>query len=295
MKNRQIIFAITLTIIGISSYNCSSKNNNINKLENGIELKESSDGEFLQSMPEKFIGVWKGDCDMAAGKIEINKGNSISMEINSGQIYITAKAKMSAQSPNILELYLDGPGDCGPAGAGMEWADFSRTKPICTLDFSISGSPKMNWFGFFNEKTKEVEWKDGPDWISDSFNGLFKKCISINYQSDIQGDMGQITFSQENAMGDNVTIFYFKKDTKKGKIVINDTEYIINNFSYVEKGENHSFRLTGDKVKIESSLFEDSGEGEDCLYGSCKEVTIILDGISSTINDIIVQDCPLSE
>jgi len=294
MKNQQIIFAISLFIICLLSYKCFSNNNN-SKSENGIELKENSDGKFLQLIPEKFIGVWKGDCDMSAGKIEINKGNSISMEINSGQVYITAKAKISDQSSDILELYLDMPGDCGPGGAGMAWADFSRTKPICSLDFSTVGSPKINWVGFFNEKTKEVEWKDGPDWVSDSFNGLFKKCVSINSQFDIQGDMGQITFSQENANGENVTIFYFKKDIKKGKIVINDIEYIINNFSYVEKGENHSFRLTGDKVKIESSLFEDSGEGEDCLFGSVKNVTITIDGIATTINEITVQDCPLSE
>lgn len=295
MKKRQIIFAITLSIISLSNYNCSSKTNN-NKSENSIELNQNSDDAFLQSIPEKFIGVWKGDCDMSAGKIEINKGNSISMEINSGQVYITAKAKISDQSSDILELYIDMPGDCGPGGAGMAWDDFSRIKPICTLDFSTTDSPKMDWLGFFNEKTKKVEWKDGPDWVSDDFNGIFKKCLSINAQSDIQGDMGQITFSQENAMGEFVTIFYFEKETKKGKIVINDTEYIIGNFSYIEKiGDNYGFRLTGDEVKIETSLFQDSDEGEDCRLGSVKNVTITIDGITTTINDITVQDCPLSE
>lgn len=295
MKKIQVILAIALFFITLSSYSCSNKNSN-NKSANGTVLKEISNGEFLPSIPDKFIGVWKGDCDMSAGKIEINKDNSISMEINSGQIYIAAKAKISDQSSDILELYLDNPGECGPGGAGMAWDDFSRIKPICTLDFSTTDSPKMDWLGFFNEKTKKVEWKDGPDWVSEDFNGIFKKCLSINAQSDIQGDMGQITFSQENAMGEFVTIFYFEKETKKGKIVINDTEYIIGNFSYIEKiGDNYGFRLTGDEVKIETSLFQDSDEGEDCRLGSVKNVTITIDGITTTINDITVQDCPLSE
>lgn len=294
MKKLQVILAIVLSIIVLSCYSCSNKNSN-NKSANGTELKEISNGEFLKSIPDKFIGVWKGDCDMSAGKIDIKKGGSISMEINSNQVYITAKAKINDQSSNILDLYLDNPGECGVGGAGMAWSDFSRTKPICTLDFSTVGSPKMNWIGFFNEKTKEVEWKDGPDWVSDSFNGVFKQCISLNAQFDVQGDMGQITFSQENANGENVTIFYFKKDIKKGKIVINEIEYAITNFSYIEKGGNNSFKLTGDKVKIETSLFEDSGEGEDCLFGSVESATITIDGITTTINDITVQDCPQSE
>ena len=51
----------------------------------------------------------------------------------------------------------------------------------------------------------------------------------------------------------------------------------------------------GDMVKIETSLFEDSGEGEDCRYGSIKDASITIDGITTTLNNITVQDCPLSE
>lgn len=286
MKKIQVILAIALFFITLSSYSCSNKNSN-NKSANGTVLKEISNGEFLPSIPDKFIGVWKGDCDMSAGKIEINKDNSISMEINSGQIYIVAKAKISDQSSDILELYLDNPGECGPGGAGMAWDDFSRIKPICTLDFSTTDSPKMDWLGFFNEKTKKVEWKDGPDWVSEDFNGIFKKCLSITPPEDYEDVFNQYSFNQEN----EELIFYYNIDNKKGKIVVDDKEYVLDKLISTDDGV---YSISGEGIKISSSkIIPFEYEGGDCTGGTFENltITIISDGSSIAFNNVMMAIC----
>ena len=105
---------------------------------------------------------------------------------------------------------------------------------------------------------------------------------------NISGDLGQVTFSQNEK-----TIFYYNFGSKKGKIKLNGTEYILDKYS-----ENYgSFKLSGGQVSINAPNCKyDDGEGGDCFYGKFSIVTITLGSDVLKLNKVKVQNCPnLSE
>jgi hypothetical protein len=101
---------------------------------------------------------------------------------------------------------------------------------------------------------------------------------------NISGDLGQVTFSQKGK-----TIFYYNLKSKKGKIKLNDTEYILDKYS-----ENYgSFKLWGGQVSINAPNCKyDEGEGGDCFYGKFSVVTITLGNDVLKLNSVEVQNCP---
>lgn len=112
-----------------------------------------------------------------------------------------------------------------------------------------------------------------------------KKTLSINPQNT-EGSLGQVTFSQNGK-----TLFYFEKKPQKGKIVINGTDYVLNKLLF--NSSNASYTISGSKVKITASncKYNDDMAG-DCSYGKFSNVLITLDGISTTIKNVDLQDCP---
>ena len=269
-----------------------------NKAYNELSGKPVSNGKisdlFLKSIPNKFTGKWISDIDdQSLGLFDIGndkKNNAyIKIEVNSNQIYINAKATTNPLSPNVLALYLDKPYGLGPGGATMPWNDYSKDKPVCFMEFLNPNYVKVNWVGFYNNKTQKIEYKEGTDWSSEkTFNGKFKKSISINTQK-IEGDQGQTTFSINGS-----TLFYFNLKLNNGKIVIDDKEYILNKITYDKKTT--SYLIIGDKVKIETSAckFNTNEEGGDCANGTCEKVkiTLITGGVSTFESNVQVQDCP---
>ena len=103
---------------------------------------------------------------------------------------------------------------------------------------------------------------------------------------DVEGDLGQITFSQNEK-----TVFYFNQKTKKGKVVLNNTEYVINKLSFDSKS--NSYQLTGDKVIISAPDCKyKKSNGEDCSYGTFAKVTITQGTSVLLLKNVAVQDCP---
>jgi serine/threonine-protein kinase len=107
--------------------------------------------------------------------------------------------------------------------------------------------------------------------------------LVVNPQKET-GDLGQMTFSQRGK-----TLFYFEREHNKGRIVINGTAYVLSNLSISNNG---SYRLSGEQVTISTSNAKwDADHGGDCAYGKVSTVTIILNGASTTIKNVELQDC----
>lgn len=99
-----------------------------------------------------------------------------------------------------------------------------------------------------------------------------------------EGTLGQVTFSQNGK-----TLFYFVSKSKRGKIVINGTEYILKKLSF----NNGSYKISGDQVIISTSKCKyNTSEGGDCAYGNFSTISVTLNGISTAIKNIDLQDCP---
>ena len=114
-------------------------------------------------------------------------------------------------------------------------------------------------------------------------NSLSKLVVNLQ---QIEGTLGQVTFSQKGK-----TLFYFERKPKKGKIVINGNEHILKKLSF--DSNNGSYKISGDQVLIHtpSCKYNEDEEG-DCAYGKFSTVTITLNGVSTTIKNVELQDCP---
>lgn len=104
--------------------------------------------------------------------------------------------------------------------------------------------------------------------------------LFINPQPEVD-IFGHITFSK-----DDKTLIYFVEKTRKGKIVINGKEYFLNSCSFAE----NTYNLSGKEVTIIAQNLIDQGSG-DCFHFICPEVIIMLNGVSTSIKDVIIQDC----
>ena len=82
---------------------------------------------------------------------------------------------------------------------------------------------------------------------------------------------------------------FLTRKPKKGKIVINGTAYILTSLS-IDRGG--SYKLSGEQVVINTSKCRYRDEGGDCVYGTFSTVTIMLNGVSKTIGNVELQDCP---
>jgi serine/threonine protein kinase len=101
-----------------------------------------------------------------------------------------------------------------------------------------------------------------------------------------ESTLGQVTFLQNGR-----TLFYFESKSNKGKIVINGTAYVLSSLSISNSG---SYRISGEQVTINTSSAKwDAGEGADCADGKVSTVTIVLNGVSTIIRNVELQDCTI--
>lgn len=115
------------------------------------------------------------------------------------------------------------------------------------------------------------------DSISNSVKPLMVNPLSVS------GDMGQITFSQNDK-----TIFYFDAKTKKGKIRLNGIEYVINKLQYDDEG---GYKFYGSAVNITTTKGNWAEMESDCGYGTSLVVTINMGSQVLKLNNVEVQDC----
>jgi hypothetical protein len=92
---------------------------------------------------------------------------------------------------------------------------------------------------------------------------------------------GQITFSQNDKL-----LIYFTQKTQKGKIVVNGDSYTLTSCS----NDNSLYKLSGNDVTIIANNLIDEGSG-DCFHYKCPKLNITLNGVTTTINNIVIQDC----
>jgi hypothetical protein len=109
--------------------------------------------------------------------------------------------------------------------------------------------------------------------------------LVINPQN-IGGDLGQVTFSQKGKV-----IFYFNNRLQEGKIIINRIEYILTKLS--EDSNNGSYLLSGENVEIAAlnCKYHPNDVGSDCAYGHFLNVKISLNGITTSLKNVELQDC----
>lgn len=284
VKNAIIISAIMVPIIMLIS---------------GINCMADGNESILKKTPENIIGFWVDNC--GSPSISINLDNDLnsnayavfglvySLRIYENfeeRIFISANLKMSSTSQNTYDVYFKEVDDAGES-VSLPWTDFDTDVPIGTLEFSNKRSVKFYWLGFMNKKTQKREWKDKPEWISKDNSATLNKCLSITPPEDYEDVFNQYSFNQEN----EELIFYYNIDNNKGKIVVDNKEYILNKKTIPNDG---TYNFSGENIKISSSRiipFED--EGGDCIGGSFDSVTvtIISDGSSATFKNTRMTIC----
>lgn len=106
------------------------------------------------------------------------------------------------------------------------------------------------------------------------------------------GALGQVTFSSSEK-----TLFYYNIATKKGLINLNGTSYELTNYKFFNhngtKKKYDGYTLSGNGVSITApDVRPKPSDGGDCFYGTIPVVTITLNGSSTIVKNISVQDCP---
>lgn len=274
------IFPILLLILG---NNCMADNNE----------------SVLKKMPANLVGFWVDDCGSPSVSINLDNtkdGNVYAIfglvysmpqfENFEERIFIAANLKMSGSSPNTFDVYFKEVDDVGE-NVSLPWGDFDTNVPIGTLEFMDNRSAKFYWLGFMNKKTQSREWKDKPQWISKDNTATLNKCLSVTPPEDFEDNFNEYSFKQEN----DELLFYFNMDNKKGKIVVDNKEYVLNKLTSTDDG---IYSIFGEGIKIitsEINRFDD--EGGDCTGGSFESLTITInsDGASATFNNVTMTIC----
>ena len=96
---------------------------------------------------------------------------------------------------------------------------------------------------------------------------------------NISGEIGHVTFSQKGK-----TIFYYDAQTKRGKIILNGSEYILTKIE-------GSYKLSGNNVNITTTKGKWKEMESDCAYGKALVVTIKMGSQALQLNNVEVQDC----
>jgi hypothetical protein len=152
-----------------------------------------------------------------------------------------------------------------------------------------------------NTKQKELESKKGEQALKENKTILKENKISgdsvlktskinridklvINTQEE-GPDQGRILFSK-----DSKTLLFFQTNKdKKGKIIINGKSYILSNYTCNKNG---SYKFSNDEVDITTSIGKFKEVESDCAYGKIATVTVTLNGVSTILKNVDVQDCP---
>lgn len=108
--------------------------------------------------------------------------------------------------------------------------------------------------------------------------------LVINPQ-DEGPDQGRILFTKHSK-----TLFFFQtNNNKRGKIIINGKEYILSKYT---PNKNGSYKFSNDEVDITTSIGKFEEMESDCAYGKLATVTVTLNGVSTILKNVDVQDCP---
>lgn len=122
-----------------------------------------------------LLGIWRGDCNISSGHIVLHPNTrNVTIEVNSNQIVINAVIDTALlSSKNQIILTLKEPEDLGRGGMMLDWQHFSHNRPIAALSFTNTNEAKLEWYGFYNDSTKQYEWVEEPDLLS---YPVLKKC-----------------------------------------------------------------------------------------------------------------------
>ena len=118
------------------------------------------------------------------------------------------------------------------------------------------------------------------------------QAFKVTPLSDVEANLGQVTFSKNGKI-----LFYYNQNEKAGKIRINDKEYPLTQYQFInnqDKGKKDAYRLSGKNITIEAPdmTVNSNNEGGDCIYGKIAVVKITADGNLITLTSVNVQDCP---
>lgn len=166
-----------------------------------------------------------------------------------------------------------------PISAPNHWmsgghVDFDNTPLVTVQTENLSSSLSRN-----DTATNQTQPNKGVS-IKDTGNNN----LVVTPQNE-KGGFGKVTFSKNGK-----TLFFYELATKKGKIVINKTSHVLNKCSSPGNTTFVSYKLTGDQISITAPNSKVVEIG-DCFHSKCPKVTIILNGMSTTINDVDVMDC----
>ena len=95
----------------------------------------------------------------------------------------------------------------------------------------------------------------------------------------MDGDIGYVTFSQKGK-----TVFYYDAKSKRGKIILNGSEYVLTKIE-------GSYKLSGNNVNITTTKGKWEEMESDCAYGKSLVVTIKMGTQVLQLNNVEVQDC----
>lgn len=96
---------------------------------------------------------------------------------------------------------------------------------------------------------------------------------------EVFGDIGYVTFSQKGK-----TVFYYDAKSKRGKIILNGSEYILTKID-------GSYTLSGNNVYITTTKGKWEEMESDCAYGKSLVVTIKMGTQVLQLSNVEVQDC----
>lgn len=128
-------------------------------------------GKGVDEEVAAIAGRWSPDCEVYGG-VTVNNENSAFIEVNSNQIYIRAKVK---EDQGFWSFILVDPEELGRGGMQLAWPDYSRSHVIARFSMRGNASGELNWFGFLNERTGDMEWTDEPDFLLGS--GRLVRCF----------------------------------------------------------------------------------------------------------------------
>lgn len=109
-----------------------------------------------------YASTWKTSCEISNFSIEFESDNKAKIEVNSNQIYLTAKV---VEEKNKISFFLISPNDLGRGGMMLDWKNFSKNTPIMSMRKINNNVSNIEWFGFYNLKRNQYEWKEDSDLV----------------------------------------------------------------------------------------------------------------------------------
>lgn len=123
--------------------------------------------------PNTFVGRWSPDCANIQG-FQIKEDDSALIEVNSNQIYVTAK--IASKATDVISLSYVQPADLGAGGMRLQWTKFSRKMPIAKISRRARDQAELDWYGFYESTKKQFVWKSEPDFLGETSDTILYRC-----------------------------------------------------------------------------------------------------------------------